>query len=43
MFTVNHQPNRIAAVKTKTLSELGFTECNHSLFIVDLHNSSARK
>lgn len=29
MFTVNHQTNRIAAVKTKTFSELGFTERKH--------------
>lgn len=29
MFTVNHQTNRIAAVKIKTFSELGFTERKH--------------
>lgn len=29
MFTVNHQTNRIAAVKTKTFGELGFTERKH--------------
>ena len=29
MFTVNNQTNRIAAVKTKTFSELGFTERKH--------------
>lgn len=29
MFTVDHQTNRIAAVKTKTFSELGFTERKH--------------
>ena len=29
MFTVNHQTNRIAAVKTKSFSELGFTERKH--------------
>lgn len=26
MFTVDHQANRIKAVKSKTFSELGFTE-----------------
>ena len=29
MFTVDHQANRIKAVKTKTFSELGFTERKH--------------
>ena len=29
MFTVDHQNNRIKAVKTKTFSELGFTERKH--------------
>lgn len=29
MFTVNHQTNRIAPVKTKTFNELGFTERKH--------------
>jgi len=29
MFTVNHQANRIAPVKTKTFGELGFTERKH--------------
>jgi len=29
MFTVNHQTNRIAPVKTKSFSELGFTERKH--------------
>ena len=29
MFTVNHPTNRMAAVKTKTFSELGFTERKH--------------
>ncbi len=29
MFTVDHQENRIKAVKTKTFSELGFTERKH--------------
>ena len=29
MFTVDHQTNRIAAVKIKTFSELGFTERKH--------------
>ena len=29
MFTVNHQTNRIAPVKTKSFTELGFTERKH--------------
>jgi hypothetical protein len=29
MFTVNHQTNRIVPVKTKSFSELGFTERKH--------------
>ncbi|MDF1830690.1 MAG: hypothetical protein P1U51_11545, partial [Cycloclasticus pugetii] len=29
MFTVDHKSNRIKAVKTKTFSELGFTERKH--------------
>jgi len=29
LFTVDHQANRIKAVKTKTFSELGFTERKH--------------
>lgn len=29
MFTVDHQAKRIKAVKTKTFSELGFTERKH--------------
>ncbi len=39
MFTVDHQANRIKAVKTKTFSELGFTERKCYLFIVDLQTA----
>ena len=32
VFTVDHQANRIKAVKTKPFSELGFTERKHLQF-----------
>ncbi|EGG93461.1 hypothetical protein IMCC1989_1187 [gamma proteobacterium IMCC1989] len=43
MFKVDHQANRIKAVKTKTFSELGFTERKHSQSITELQYQPARR